>query len=498
MNTPLLLSIAPFAVFLILLLWHKKTLLQTSIITLALTAFLSYFYWKIFPDFLTASLIKGALVAFDIFIIILGAIFFLEVIKGQKIIESISYHLETISKDLRVQVIILAWLFESFLEGTAGFGVPAAVVAPLLIGLGIKPIKAIIIGLLGNGTPGIFGAAGTPIRIGFEGLDIAGIAEKAVLINLIGIIVPIAMLWILVSGRKDRNERFFEAIPFAIWSAIAFLIPSIFVLPIGQEFPSIIGPVIGMALVITTTKLGIFIPKHTMRDIETPKQKTNLSFLKSVLPYAILIVLLVAGKFILSGITLPIKFGEVSHSFNLFNPGFAFILSAIIIKLFSKNKKVDTLFESFGESLKRALEPFIVIACMSAFVQIMILSGQNQTGHQSPILLIAKVFETNLLPFWAPFVGAFGGFLTGSVTISNIMFGNFLSTASLALNIAHAKILALSIVGAGAGNMIGLADILSAESVVGIKNKEIKILKGIIITCLIYVILTGLVGMIIV
>ena len=67
--------------------------------------------------------------------------FFLEVTKGLKIIESISYHLETFSKDLRVQVIMLAWLFEAFLEGTAGFGVPAAVVAPLLIGLGIKPIK---------------------------------------------------------------------------------------------------------------------------------------------------------------------------------------------------------------------------------------------------------------------------------------------------------------------------------------------------------------------
>jgi lactate permease len=497
MNIPLILSIAPFAVFLILLLWHKKSLLQTSVITLFVTAFLAYFYWKIFPDFLTSSIIKGLLVAFDIFIIILGAIFFLEVIKGIKIIESISYHLETFSKDLRVQVIILAWLFESFLEGTAGFGVPAAVVAPLLIGLGIKPIKAIIIGLLGNGAPGIFGAAGTPIRIGFEGLDVSGVAQTAVIINLIGIIVPVAMLWILVSGTQNRNKNFFEALPFAIWSGIAFLVPSIFVLPLGQEFPSIIGPAIGMALVITTSKLGIFIPKHIMKASETPKQKSKISFFRSVLPYTILIILLVSGKFLLSGITIPIKFGEVSHAFNLFNPGFAFILSAIIVKLFSKNKK-ETLSESFGESVKRALEPFIVIACMSAFVQIMIFAGQNQTGYQSPILLISKMFETNLLPFWAPFVGAFGGFLTGSVTISNIMFGNFLSTAAFALQITHVKILALSLVGGAAGNMIGLADILSAESVVGLKNKEREVLKGVIVTCLIYVILTGIVGLIIV
>lgn len=497
MSIPLLLSIAPFAVFLVLLLWKKMTLLKTSVITLLVTAFLAYSYWKIFPDFLTASLIKGTLIAFDIFIIILGAIFFLEVIKGLKIIDSISYHLEIVSKDLRVQVIILAWLFESFLEGTAGFGVPAVVVVPLLIGLGIKPIKALIIGLLGNGAPGIFGAAGTPIRIGFEGLNVSGVAETAVIVNLVGIIVPVAMLWVLVSGRQNSWQRFFEALPFAIWSGIVFLVPSIFVLPLGQEFPSIIGPAIGMTLVIITSKLGIFIPKHIMRDPEAPKQKTEISFFKSILPYAVLIILLISGKIFLSGTVMPIKFGQVSHTFNFFNPGFAFILSAILVGLFWKSKKTS-LFKSFSSSIKRSFEPFVVIACMSAFVHIMIFSGQNQTGYQSPILLIAKMFETSFLPFWAPFVGAFGGFLTGSVTVSNIMFGNFLSMAAFALGITPAKILALALVGGAAGNMIGLADILAAESVIDLKNKEREVLKGVIATCLIYVVLTGIVGLIIV
>jgi lactate permease len=95
-------------------------------------------------------------------------------------------------------------------------------------------------------------------------------------------------------------------------------------------------------------------------------------------------------------------------------------------------------------------------------------------------------------------VGAFGGFLTGSVTISNIMFGNFLSTAASAFGIESAKILALALVGGAAGNMIGLADILSAESVVGLKNKEREVLKGVIATCVIYIFLTGVAGMIIV
>src|SRR3989304_4846534 len=118
---------------------------------------LAAFYWKAFPVFILGSALKGFLVALDIFFIIFGAIFFLEIMRETKIIENIGYHLESISKDIRIQVIFLAWFFENFLEGTAGFGTPSIVVAPLLIGLGIAPINAAIIAILGNSTSGIFG-----------------------------------------------------------------------------------------------------------------------------------------------------------------------------------------------------------------------------------------------------------------------------------------------------------------------------------------------------
>ena len=74
-----ILSIFPFVLFLILLLWKKLSLLWTSLVTLAVIFGLQIFYWQIIPIYLADSLTKGILVAFDIFIIILGAIFFLEV-----------------------------------------------------------------------------------------------------------------------------------------------------------------------------------------------------------------------------------------------------------------------------------------------------------------------------------------------------------------------------------------------------------------------------------
>ena len=180
---PIILSIIPFVFFVFFLIINKTSLLKASVITLVLYTLLALFYWKILPNFLYISYAKGFFVAFDILIIIFGAIFFLEILKDLKIINNISYYLEHVSHDYRIQIIIIAWLFEAYLEGTAGFGTPAAIAVPLLIGLGLPPIRALIVGLLGNSTAGVFGAAGTPINVGFAGLNVNSVPFFASLLN---------------------------------------------------------------------------------------------------------------------------------------------------------------------------------------------------------------------------------------------------------------------------------------------------------------------------
>ena len=496
LNPPFILSVVPFAVFLLLLLWRKMPLIKVSFITLVVVIGLVFFYWKIFPALLLASSLKGLLVALDILIIIFGAIFFLEIMKKIKAIDSISYYLESFSKDYRVQVIILAWFFENFIEGTAGFGTTAAIVAPLLIALGLPPLRAVIVGLLGNSTSVVFGAAGTPIKIGFEGLNVSGVAETAVLINLLGFIVPVFMLWVITADKTDRKQQFMEALPFAVWSGIAFSVASIPFVFLGQEFPSILGSVVGLILVLITLRLNILAPKNIRTETRVIRPVEPLPLSKAILPYALLIIFLIAGKFLLSGISGFIQFRGLGHSFNLFNPGLAFIVSGLITALIWKDK-IASATENIFTAFKRAVEPFIVITFMSAIVQLMINAGQNLTGLSSPIVLIAQAFETPFLAFWSPFIGAFGAFITGSATISNIMFGSFLNTAAVIMNLAAGKILALALVGASAGNMIALADILSAEAVVGLRNQERRVLKGVIVPCLICLLIAGLIGILI-
>jgi lactate permease len=488
---PIILVATPFVLFFILLLWKKTPLFWVSLITLVFVILLAWFYWQVYPIYILGSLAKGFFVAFDILIIIFGAIFFLEVMRETKIIENIGYYLESVSKDLRVQVILLAWFFENFLEGTAGFGTPSIIVAPLLIGLGISPINAVIIAILGNSTSGVFGAAGTPIKVGFGALGGDSIPITAATLNLVGILVPVFMLWFLTKSRQNSKKEFIEALPFALWAGAAFTIPSILTVSIGQEFPSILGSVIGLALVLLTLKLGIFVPKKEKELIDTPC-KTSLPLAKVLFPYLLLIILLIAGKFIFgtSGFLVPIM---IKHTFAYFNPGFVFLVVGILaILVFKRDSKFFK--SSLNLAFKKSMGPFLVITFMSAISQIMVNSVNNPNSLPSMIEYLAIYFKNNLLPLWAPVVGAFGSFLTGSVTISNLMFGNFLATAAVDLGFGINKILALTVVGAAAGNMIALADIMAAEAAVGIKNNERNVLKGVIIPCVIYVGLVGLIG----
>lgn len=479
----IVLAVLPFGLFLALLLWRKVPLLWASIATLVSVLALQIFYWRILPNYLINSFAKGTTVAFDIFVIILGAIFFLEILKDIGIIENVRFRLESFLKDYRVQIILLAWFFENFIEGTAGFGTPSTIVAPLLVSLGIAPLTAVILALLGNSASVAFGAAGTPIRVGFEGLDVTSVPLYTALFNCVGFLVPVFMLWVLASMHKEKGEHFWEALPFAVWSGIAFVVPSILVIPLGQEFPSIIGSIIGLALVLITTRLGIFVPKNLRRLGEIKVPEIKLPWFKLVIPYAVLVFLLVAVKF--SGLAAVFS-----------NPGLAFILAGVPVALLWGKRGL--VISSLKTALARTWEPFLIIAAMSIVVQLIINSGNNLSGITSALGVIAEGFEVAALPLLAPIVGAFGSFLTGSATISNLMFGNFLSKAGQIMRMDTAKILALELVGAAAGNMIALADIVAAEAVVGLKNQTRYVLKGVIIPCLIYAVMVGLVGLLVV
>lgn len=489
----LLPALLPFIIFLTLLLWARRSLLFTSIVTLLTTWILVFAFWHIKTEYAFYSLAKGFFIAFDIFLIIAGALFFLNVIQKAGVISNISIYLEKIAKDYRVQVILLAWFFEAFIEGTAGFGTPGAIVVPLLVGLGFTPLQSVMIGLLGNSAPGVFGAAGTPIKVGFATVFDPQIVTRAAIFNLVGIIFPVMMLWLITGFRHKQKTEFWPMVPFALWSGIALMVPSWLVAYFGVEFPSIIGPIVGLIPLIVSIKQGWLMPKSTISLNQFADQKPTMSVLKSTWPYGLLIVLLIVSKVLIGSSGILLNFG-LKHYFNYYNPGFFFVITGLITGWFF-NRNHPCVVKELLLAIKGVANPFVIIILMSSMVQLMINSGVNHLGILSLTSTIAVNLKTVQLPLFAPFIGALGSMITGSLTISNLMFGEVLKEASNVVGLSVSGVLALQVVGAGAGNMTALADILAAETVVGLKNKEREVVLQLLPLCLLFLLLLGIIGL---
>ena len=116
-----------------------------------------------------ASTVEGLFLTFDLLLIIFGAILLLNTLEQSGGVAAIRRSFHDISDDRRVQVVIIAWLFGSFIEGAAGFGTPAAVAAPLMVAMGFPAAGAVMLGMMIQSTAVTFGAVGTPILVGAQG-----------------------------------------------------------------------------------------------------------------------------------------------------------------------------------------------------------------------------------------------------------------------------------------------------------------------------------------
>jgi lactate permease len=158
-----LLPIFSVALFLVILRWPASRAMPISYfvaITLALLV------WQVSIAKVAAATINGLVVAGSLIFIIFGAILMLNTLQQSGAMQSIRQGFSDITPDRRIQVIIVAWLFGSFIEGAAGFGTPAAVAVPLMVGLGFPAMAAVVAGMIIQSTPVSFGALGTPIMVG--------------------------------------------------------------------------------------------------------------------------------------------------------------------------------------------------------------------------------------------------------------------------------------------------------------------------------------------
>ncbi len=516
-----LLALLPFVLLLVLTVGFEKPVYFSAPVTFLITLIIAIYIWQMDTLWIVGSMIRSFSITLEIMFIIFGALLLLITLKSTGAFKSLEKIFKGISTDARIQAIIIGWFFVSFIEGIAGFGTPAMLAAPLLIALGFPALLSVIVTLIGDSVAVTFGAVGVPITIGIaEGfggsVSSSIIGEMAALIHVfLSPIIPLAIMLIvgkkLGSSLKD-NLAFW---PLALVSGLSFTIPSYLIAKLlTPEFPSIIGALIGGFIMILLLRKGFFQPQKSLSFSkpleETPlSEKDNLNIkdaTRSLLPYALIITLLLVTRIPVLGIgdklqslsfSLPDIFNlPASHNLALlYSPGAVFII-VVLLGLILKHMSYRQFRQSLQTSISRITLPFVGLFFVLSVVQVMLFSGHNISGYESmPMELAGTLAKAGFVwPFIAPFVGVLGSFISGSSTVSNLLFSSLQGTTAIATGASVILILALQATGSAVGNMIALHNIIAAQSVVGLQGKEGRILRSTFPVVLLYATLVGIVG----
>ncbi|MGE6992666.1 L-lactate permease [Stutzerimonas zhaodongensis] len=539
--TPILLA----AVLLIGLRWPASRAMP---VVFLFTAAIGLFIWDMSVTRIIASTLQGLVITLGLLWIIFGAILLLNTLKHSGGITAIRAGFTTISPDRRIQAIIIAWLFGCFIEGASGFGTPAAIAAPLLVAVGFPAMAAVLMGMLVQSTPVSFGAVGTPIIVGVNsGLDTATLGAQlaaqgsswpiflqqitssvAITHAIVGTVMPLIMVMMLTRffGKEKSWKAGFEVLPFALFAGLAFTLPYVATgVFLGPEFPSLLGGLVGLAIVTTAARFNFLVPKTNWdfadaKDwpaewIGTIEMKLDdlaarpMSAFRAWLPYVLVGAILVISR-VFPQVTAALKsvsigfaniLGETGVSASiepLYLPG-GILVAVVLITFFMHRMRAAELKAAVKESSSVLLSAGFVLLFTVPMVRILINSGVNAGDLPSmPIAMARYVADSvgGIYPLLAPSVGALGAFLAGSNTVSNMMFSQFQFGVAQSLGISGAMIVAIQAVGAAAGNMVAIHNVVAASATVGLLGREGITLRKTVWPTLYYVLATGVIGMI--
>ncbi|WP_120002825.1 L-lactate permease [Nesterenkonia muleiensis] len=545
-----LLAIAPILVAGILLAgfrWPAKYAMPISYLTALGIAWTA---WEMHPTALAAASLEGLIVAGTLLYIVFGALLLLSTVTVSGAMERIKAGFNHISPDRRIQAIIIGWLFGSFIEGASGFGTPAAVVAPLMLAMGFPAVAAVVAGLIIQSTPVSFGAVGTPIivgvgnglgetspgvpeRLGELGMSyseyVAHIGFQTAAIHMaVGILIPLILACMLTGffGEKRNFALGLKVWPFAVYASLAMTIPSVTVAYlIGPEFPSLIGGLVGLTLVMFTSSKGFLMPKETFDfgpraaweerwmgriapgTSQEPSAPMKMTLVQAWSPYLILAALLVLTRIIdplteflttsgLTRITVADILGVegITTDVDLFySPGFILIFVSVIAYLiYRMNGK--QIAQTWAVAGKQILGTAVALLFAVPMVRVLIQSGANESGLDSmPVVLAQGVASVagDTWPFFAPFIGALGAFIAGSNTVSNLTFAQFQWSAANQIGVSQETVVAGQAAGGAGGNTIAIHNIVAASATVGLLNREGDIIRKTVWVALYYCIAAG-------
>lgn len=517
------LAVLPIVVLLVLMIRFSWGAAEAAPVGLLITIVTGVVFYKADMKLLASESAKGIWNAFVILVIVWTAILMYQVAQEARAFLVIRNGMRRLLPNELILILAMGWIFESFLQGITGFGVPVAVGAPLLIGIGVSPLWAVIIALIGQSWGNTFGT----LAAAWDSLAMsAGIAPGS----------EVYLETALWSG------GFLWFWNFVIGSTICWFYGKGKGLKKGLPAVAVISLIQGggeMLLTQLNTTLACFLPAavsflvlfflgrtkmyrsewkledsrimdRSAASEEEESAPEDMNLLQAFVPYIALsvltlVVLLVAPVNRLLG---SVKFGfdfpetvtgygfvnEAVEGYSSFSPlthASMFLFLASLTGLFYYRKKgwirKGTEKSIFLRAVTMALPSGIAVIGLVIMSKIMGGTGQTMVLAKGIANILGKGYVV-----LSPVVGLLGSFMTGSNMSSNILFGNFQVTTAQLLEVKTSAVLSAQTAGGSVGSSVSPSNIVLGTTTANILGQEGQALKRIIPLTLTTTILIGL------
>ncbi len=425
-----------------------------------------------------------------------------EVLKGQ---------LARLAPDSRIQVVLVAFCFGAFFEGTAGFGAPVAVTSAMMISLGFKPLEACGLSLIANTAPVAFGSLGTPLLAltGVTGIDLMSLSK------MVGRQLPVFSLiipfWVVVAHSGWRGLR--GVWPAPLTAGLAFAIPQFFMSNFhGPTLVDIVSSICSMAalvLLLQVWKPKDVPPAEAVTGAATGQRHPDT--FRCWVPWLIMCALVFAwglpkNKEALDRVfSLNVEIPGLHHAVQRAEPvapptakpeeavfkfnalsttGTGIWIAAMLSGLFMGFNPVD-LIKHYAHTVWKLRLSLLTIAAMLALGYVTKYSGTDAT------MGLALAHTGWMYPFFSPLLGWLGVALTGSDTASNVLFGSLQSITAHQVGVSPVLLASANSTGGVMGKMIDAQSIVVASTATGWFGHEGKILRYVFLHSLVLASLVG-------
>lgn len=467
--------------------------------------------------------VKAVLLTLDVLYIIWSALLLFHIADEAGAVRIIGSALPKLTPDRMMQGLLLGWLFASFLQGMGGFGVPVAVAAPLLVGLGFSPVQAVLMACIGHGWAVNFGSLATSFQtlMAVTGLPGDVLAPESALLLGVSSFACGAIVAYVGSGWRGLVRSLPAVLILGVVLSLAqYLLVTSGLWTLGATGASMAGLLAGVGLAqLPLYRRGSGDGPRPLADgqaaasnpADDGKKRTLLIALSA---YIVLVGLAFAVNLIgplndlLSSITFTLHFPELSTAYGwvtpaepgrtislLSHPGAMLLYASLIayaIYARAGYYKPGAARRILAKVAKGAVNSSLGIVALVGMAVLMSHAGMTNILAQG----LKEGFGRSAYPVVAPFIGALGAFITGSNNNSNVLFAVLQMRTAELLGLSVTLILGAQTAGGSLGSVMAPAKVIVGCSTVGLSDQEGVVMRPILLYGLIPVVVVSVLTLI--